>query len=101
MGWIGGDTNEQVMAMFDSFFFRAGDGIRDGHVTGVQTCALPISRSQNRNQARSTWLRRLNMAAPSMGYNYRETIGPLVARARKKCQGVVRGARRVSEGYDQ
>src|SRR5207253_6892477 len=21
------------------------DGIRDGHVTGVQTCALPISRS--------------------------------------------------------
>src|SRR5437870_10140117 len=42
MGWIGGDTNEQVMAMFDSFFFRAGDGIRDGHVTGVQTCALPI-----------------------------------------------------------
>src|SRR5690625_5680306 len=25
------------------FFFRAEDGIRDGHVTGVQTCALPIS----------------------------------------------------------
>src|SRR5207253_4335524 len=26
-------------------FFQAEDGIRDGHVTGVQTCALPISRS--------------------------------------------------------
>src|SRR5690625_5962384 len=26
------------------FFFQAEDGIRDGHVTGVQTCALPISR---------------------------------------------------------
>src|SRR5439155_6330409 len=26
-----------------SFFFQAEDGIRDGHVTGVQTCALPIS----------------------------------------------------------
>src|SRR5439155_2698483 len=25
-----------------SFFFQAEDGIRDGHVTGVQTCALPI-----------------------------------------------------------
>src|SRR5690625_6109007 len=23
-------------------FFQAEDGIRDGHVTGVQTCALPI-----------------------------------------------------------
>src|SRR5690606_35693463 len=26
------------------FFFQAEDGIRDFHVTGVQTCALPISR---------------------------------------------------------
>src|SRR5439155_9231453 len=28
---------------FTVFFFQAEDGIRDGHVTGVQTCALPIS----------------------------------------------------------
>src|SRR5690625_6807663 len=27
---------------FRSFFFQAEDGIRVGHVTGVQTCALPI-----------------------------------------------------------
>src|SRR5687768_18565667 len=27
-----------------SFFFQAEDGIRDVAVTGVQTCALPISR---------------------------------------------------------
>src|SRR5690606_39402021 len=27
-----------------SFFFQAEDGIRDFHVTGVQTCALPIYR---------------------------------------------------------
>src|SRR5690348_10050339 len=26
----------------DIFFFQAEDGIRDGRVTGVQTCALPI-----------------------------------------------------------
>src|SRR5690606_40948775 len=25
------------------YFFQAEDGIRDFHVTGVQTCALPIS----------------------------------------------------------
>src|SRR6266487_5191185 len=24
------------------FFFQAEDGIRDGRVTGIQTCALPI-----------------------------------------------------------
>src|SRR5438132_1229083 len=28
------------------FFFQAEDGIRDHCVTGVQTCALPISRVQ-------------------------------------------------------
>src|SRR5690606_39475168 len=28
---------------FYFFFFQAEDGIRDFHVTGVQTCALPIS----------------------------------------------------------
>src|SRR5437870_11060323 len=28
--------------LFFFFFFQAEDGIRDGHVTGVQTCALPI-----------------------------------------------------------
>src|SRR5437762_12071149 len=27
------------------FFFQAEDGIRDTSVTGVQTCALPISRT--------------------------------------------------------
>src|SRR5437868_9563080 len=27
------------------FFFQAEDGIRDRNVTGVQTCALPISRT--------------------------------------------------------
>src|SRR5256885_6862323 len=30
------------------FFFQAEDGIRDYKVTGVQTCALPISASHGR-----------------------------------------------------
>src|SRR5438874_7510367 len=29
--------------LFFFFFFQAEDGIRDLYVTGVQTCALPIS----------------------------------------------------------
>src|SRR5256885_3961676 len=34
-------TDVDVLTFF--FFFQAEDGIRDYKVTGVQTCALPIS----------------------------------------------------------
>src|SRR2546429_5287648 len=34
-------VSERVVCVF--FFFQAEDGIRDVAVTGVQTCALPIS----------------------------------------------------------
>src|SRR5690349_24097404 len=39
--------------LFFFFFFQAEDGIRDLYVTGVQTCALPISVPQLRPQGRS------------------------------------------------
>src|SRR5438445_9220395 len=39
------------LILFFFFFFQAEDGIRDIGVTGVQTCALPISL--NRSSARS------------------------------------------------
>src|SRR5258706_10355329 len=32
-----------IIVIFFFFFFQAEDGIRDWSVTGVQTCALPIS----------------------------------------------------------
>src|SRR5256886_7834364 len=35
------------------FFFQAEDGIRDLTVTGVQTCALPISQSRSASSRRS------------------------------------------------
>src|SRR5690606_39885981 len=35
-----------IRCIFVSFFFQAEDGIRDFHVTGVQTCALPILFAQ-------------------------------------------------------
>src|SRR5438067_13130445 len=36
------------------FFFQAEDDIRNRNVTGVQTCALPISRLAQRPQVSST-----------------------------------------------
>ena len=36
---------ECLMVICFFFFFQAEDGIRDYDVTGVQTCALPISVS--------------------------------------------------------
>src|SRR5438105_15835351 len=40
------------------FFFQAEDGIRDPLVTGVQTCALPISAATSRRCAESCRRRR-------------------------------------------
>src|SRR5690348_17585361 len=50
------------------FFFQAEDGIRDGRVTGVQTCALPISDRVLRVDPDSGrgWLRRLSLGAAGL-----------------------------------
>src|SRR6266511_1661252 len=47
------------------FFFQAEDGIRDFHVTGVQTCALPISAQKGASpqQAQELEARLAAMAA--------------------------------------
>src|SRR5690606_40255761 len=47
------------------FFFQAEDGIRDFHVTGVQTCALPISVSFHREIDRLKGLTDTNQLAAS------------------------------------
>src|SRR6266566_5927314 len=41
--------------MLVDFFFQAEDGIRDYKVTGVQTCALPISLGQAPMKYLSDW----------------------------------------------
>src|SRR5690625_222548 len=41
----------EITPLVPSFFFQAEDGIRDGHVTGVQTCALPILAIMSRQFA--------------------------------------------------
>src|SRR5690606_40375525 len=38
-----------------AFFFQAEDGIRDFHVTGVQTCALPILRFYKTERQDMDW----------------------------------------------
>src|SRR5256885_8167770 len=41
--WVGRRVPQRRVARVFFFFFQAEDGIRDYKVTGVQTCALPIS----------------------------------------------------------
>src|SRR5688572_32729162 len=43
--------------LFKPFFFQAEDGIRDLTVTGVQTCALPISAAAGGDRAARGGLR--------------------------------------------
>src|SRR5689334_24138587 len=70
------------------FFFQAEDGIRDGTVTGVQTCALPISplgritgyaaqRSRSIAADVRAWLGFTEMPEPSAGH---PNIGPPASR---------------------
>src|SRR5256885_7697658 len=42
----------ELSYVIEFFFFQAEDGIRDYKVTGVQTCALPISRRARRRSSR-------------------------------------------------
>src|SRR3712207_6949488 len=48
------------------FFFQAEDGIRDIGVTGVQTCALPISMPSPGMEPLSTLIRDFTAAHPAM-----------------------------------
>src|SRR5690625_7455109 len=50
-------------------FFQAEDGIRDGHVTGVQTCALPILISD----ANMAIIIITNMTTPNVYIGYLNT----------------------------
>ena len=45
---------QSVGLFFVFFFFQAEDGIRDWSVTGVQTCALPISSAFHRSSQETT-----------------------------------------------
>src|SRR5437588_12313472 len=72
------------------FFFQAEDGIRDHCVTGVQTCALPISR-----RARRRALRRIPGARRGPGALRPRGLPPLAA-VRARAQGAAAAAAELS-----
>src|SRR5687768_18519027 len=57
------------------FFFQAEDGIRDVAVTGVQTCALPISSSPRRRRAGEAPSRRPRPRARSSSRSEERRVG--------------------------
>src|SRR5690606_39919773 len=71
------------------FFFQAEDGIRDFHVTGVQTCALPICAGDTRCIGG-----RRRARQPRSGRRTRNRLGrlrpPLAARGRRRGTGARR-----------
>src|SRR3989449_7127624 len=65
------------------FFFQAEDGIRDVAVTGVQTCALPISRRGLELDGNS-WYGQFELARALMGLNRVDTAQKIAEEARKR-----------------
>src|SRR3989449_11355213 len=64
--------------LFSFFFFQAEDGIRDVAVTGVQTCALPISRLHDIQLQR--WVRTGVISKAWLGTGEEATtVGPVHA----------------------
>src|SRR2546429_5120357 len=62
------------------FFFQAEDGIRDVAVTGVQTCALPISTgAKNQNKAAKAITTSSTMAIITSGLRRRGSASPFSA----------------------
>src|SRR5690606_40270257 len=64
------------------FFFQAEDGIRDFHVTGVQTCALPIWPAASSSTTASTKAVRLYIDNSGQVYLDGTSIQPWVIQTR-------------------
>src|SRR3712207_8339882 len=76
------------------FFLQAEDGIRDIGVTGVQTCALPISAGFHHRSRCTTWLAAVSVSpVPPARSDSSRTPGPGVAW--KRATRASRSARRV------
>src|SRR5687768_7147295 len=77
------------------FFFQAEDGIRDVAVTGVQTCALPISYLLARWNAGCHTAMRLFRELQPQGYTGSYACVAAYARRLRQAQGLSPGQRRA------
>src|SRR5437762_11653579 len=80
-----------------NFFFQAEDGIRDTSVTGVQTCALPISEGgdvigANEAVSRQDALRMMTSMAARFSFD-EKTRGSIETRSEERRVGRGQGAR--------
>src|SRR2546430_16241239 len=76
------------------FFFQAEDGIRDLTVTGVQTCALPISGTSSRGSPPSATPGRTRAATSRSRTRAGTGTAPRFCRTRRSEE------RRVGKGVD-
>src|SRR5690554_7321969 len=84
------------------FFFQAEDGIRDADVTGVQTCALPISTSPSTADSRTLMSQRSSTIDQNAGricgqYPYWMIEAVLRSEERRVGKSVDLGGRRISK----
>src|SRR5690606_40915893 len=68
-------------------FFQAEDGIRDFHVTGVQTCALPICRDFSAREFHTALLTRQIMQKRQSGTAARELEDIVGTQKRLRAKG--------------
>src|SRR5690606_40566504 len=70
---------------------QAGDGIRDFHVTGVQTCALPISSKALLKNAELAHVLTHDKAKYGIEGDATMSYGPTHKRSRTVSAGIVKG----------
>src|SRR2546427_12867768 len=96
--------SEVVGIVYVFFFFQAEDGIRDLTVTGVQTCALPISHEPGARRDRLDLLpleglrlwgtTAIGHSTPGMDMNYNHNFEPR-SEERRVGKSVDLGGRRI------
>src|SRR4051794_41692714 len=82
------------------FFFQAEDGIRDGRVTGVQTCALPILDFLRAGRHRRVPAENPSTSGPLRAGKYRRRwreIGRASCRERVEISGVAGSLKKKKE----
>src|SRR5207249_8381164 len=94
------DLAEMMHTLLNLFFFQAEDGIRDRNVTGVQTCALPISfPTSSAPRATVVWWHISTRRSPSRNWSrQRATAGSSPSPAAAAASDTIRSSFPVISG---